>query len=161
MFNNTINFDTLFSNKYDSLGLLMINLQHMPVINPVSGLNSYGISCRYGWRQHPIKDTLIFHDGIDIIGEYGTEIRATADGVVIMAIYNGDGYGRKIIIDHGNGYQTLYAHLKCINVNIGDTVKQYDGIGEMGNSGLSTGTHLHYEVYHNGSTINPLILINY
>ena len=94
------------------------------------------------------------HKGIDIANRSGTPINSSAAGVVIFAGLHA-GYGRKVIVFHGFGYTTVYAHLLQINVNVGDEVTKGEVIGLMGSSGRSTGTHLHFEIYENGSPVNP------
>ncbi|WP_176222132.1 M23 family metallopeptidase [Tuberibacillus sp. Marseille-P3662] len=97
-----------------------------------------------------------FHKGIDIDGTMGTSILAADNGEVVSAGYNSGGYGKRIVIDHNNGFRTTYNHLSDIDVHTGQTVKKGQSIANMGTSGDSTGTHLHFEVIKNGSTQNPL-----
>lgn len=96
-----------------------------------------------------------YHKGIDISGVSDRTIKAADNGVVVSAGYDG-GYGNKVVINHNNGYKTIYAHLSSINVSAGETVEQGSAIGIMGTTGNSTGVHLHFEVYKNGSLQNPL-----
>jgi murein DD-endopeptidase MepM/ murein hydrolase activator NlpD len=96
-----------------------------------------------------------FHRGIDIANADGTPVHATADGIVRIASWQG-GYGRLIVLDHGHGYRTYYAHNSKLAVNVGDVVKRGQVISFMGTSGMSTGYHLHYEVWHNGQALNPM-----
>ncbi len=96
------------------------------------------------------------HEGIDLTASRGTKIFATADGIVLQARNTTGGYGRKIIIDHGFGYRTLYGHLHEIHVKPGQEVKRGDVIGLVGSTGLSVSPHLHYEVHVNGRPVNPL-----
>lgn len=96
-----------------------------------------------------------YHKGIDIAGVGNRSILAADNGVVVSAGWDNGGYGNKVIINHRNGYKTLYAHLSSINVNVGQTVTQGSKIGVMGTTGNSTGIHLHFEVYKNGSLVNP------
>ncbi|MCU9613463.1 M23 family metallopeptidase [Caldibacillus lycopersici] len=100
-----------------------------------------------------------FHKGIDIARPSNYTIKAADNGKVVSAGWDGD-YGNKIVIDHGNGMRTVYAHLSSINVSVGQTVAQGSKIGVMGSTGDSTGTHLHFEVYVNGSLKNPLNYLN-
>lgn len=95
------------------------------------------------------------HKGLDIANKTGTPIISSASGVVIFSGWHG-GYGRKVIIFHGFGYTTVYAHLNRINVNVGEEVEKGQQIGTMGNTGRSYGSHLHYEVYVEGIPVNPL-----
>jgi len=113
------------------------------------------ITSSYGWRIHPILHTRRFHDGVDIAAGYGTTIRAADDGKVIFAGWKG-AYGRTVIIDHGSGWSTMYGHTSRIVVSRGQTVSRGQKIAEVGSTGWSTGPHLHWTVYRNGSTVNPL-----
>src|SRR4029077_38261 len=115
------------------------------------------VTSYYGPRKSPMDDfdEQEFHRGIDIASDPGTAIRATADGVVRLASWQG-GYGRLIILDHGHGYRTYYAHNAQLLVKLGDAVKRGQVISYMGTSGMSTGYHLHYEVWHNGQVIIPM-----
>lgn len=112
----------------------------------------------YGNRTYKLKNETIsdFHLGIDLISaKYGTDyIVAFDSGKVVFAGYNG-GYGNVVYIDHGNGYQTRYAHQQYLNVKVGDYVQKGDVLGYMGATGNVTGAHLHFEVRINGSTVNP------
>lgn len=125
--------------------------QHTPSIWPALG----NITERYGYRIHPIGKYHHFHHGIDIANKLGTPVYATADGRVIEIGYNRD-YGRYILIDHGYGYTTFYAHLNKTYVYSDDPVTKYQIIAEIGNSGSSTGAHLHYEVRRYGRSTNPI-----
>lgn len=116
------------------------------------------VTSKYGNRTYYMngKQVSDFHSGIDLISsKYGTDyIIAFADGVVTYAGANG-GYGNVVYIDHGNGYQTRYAHQKYLNVKVGQAVKKGDVLGYMGTTGNSTGNHVHFEVRINGNTVNP------
>ena len=114
-----------------------------------------GIGSYFGYRTHPILGYSRLHGGLDIGGAWGQPIWATKEGVVIMARRNG-GYGNTIIIDHGNGYATLYGHQASFEVREGDYVETGQHIGNVGSTGLSTGPHLHFEIRLNGSVIDPL-----
>ena len=122
------------------------------------------ITSPFGMRLHPISGTYKMHNGIDIAGPSGTNIIASSNGQVTYVnkgcvagnMSCGGGYGNYIIITHGNGDQTLYAHLLSVSVNNGDTVQQGQVIGKMGTTGSSTGNHLHYEVIVGGSRVDPL-----
>ncbi|MGB3495463.1 MAG: peptidoglycan DD-metalloendopeptidase family protein [Elainellaceae cyanobacterium] len=120
-------------------------------IFPTSG----AITSRFGNRVHPILGYRRFHSGIDFGASYGTIIRAADSGQVIFAGWYG-GYGRAVIVNHGGGITTLYAHSSRLLVSEGATVEQGQAIAAVGSSGLSTGPHLHFEVRRNGSPINPL-----
>lgn len=113
------------------------------------------ISSHYGYRIHPITGRRQFHDGLDIAAPYGNSVYAYTDGRVVEAGWNG-GYGYCVLIDHGNGLRTRYAHLSKINVRVGQRVQTEERIGAIGSTGNSTGPHLHFEVIRNGRTENPL-----
>lgn len=130
-------------------------LAAMPAIQPIENKNLKHIASGYGRRWHPILKIMRMHDGIDFAAKVGTKVYATADGVIKSAAH-GHGYGNLIKIDHGFGYQTRYAHLSKFLVKRGEHVKRGQVIGLVGNTGLSTGPHLHYEVRKNGKTINPI-----
>lgn len=112
------------------------------------------ISSRFGMRVHPITGQYKSHTGMDIASNQGTAVYACDSGTVVLAEWYG-GYGNCIMIDHGNGYKTLYGHLSVISVSNGQTVSQGETIGQVGSTGNSTGPHLHLEVYKNGSRIDP------
>lgn len=117
---------------------------------------SHSISSPYGYRIHPIYGTKKFHSGIDIPASTGTSIVAADSGTVILASYgyNG-GYGNYVIISHGNGYTTRYAHCSSLSVSVGQNVSRGQHIANVGSTGASTGPHCHFEVRINGETQNP------
>lgn len=127
----------------------------IPSIYPCFGVISSG----FGLRVHPVFHDLIFHQGLDIANEMGTPIYATADGVV-QRLDSDSGYGKRIIIAHQDGYETRYGHLYSYQVHEGDEVCKGQIIGLMGSSGISTGSHLHYEVLQDGDKINPTAFLN-
>lgn len=129
-------------------------LRSLPLGKPAPGT----ISSTYGPRMDPITHTAAFHPGIDIIGNTGDEVRATAEGKVLFAGDNG-GYGNYILIDHGNQYTTGYGHLLKFRVKAGDHISRGQAIGLIGDTGRSTGPHLHYEISVNGKTIDPYKLL--
>lgn len=113
------------------------------------------ISSEFGLRLNPFGGrNYEIHDGLDFSGPVGEPILATAEGVVIQA-ENGGGYGLHVRLDHGFGYETLYGHMSDIQVKIGDRVKRGDIIGYLGNTGRSSGPHLHYSIYRHGEAVNP------
>ncbi|TCT14208.1 peptidase M23-like protein [Natranaerovirga pectinivora] len=124
---------------------------------PVPG---YGrISSQFGMRTHPIFKTQDFHNGIDIPAPTGTSVVAAAAGQVVEAGWN-NSYGYYIIIDHGSGFMTLYAHHSQLLVQRGQTVKKWQTIAKIGSTGNSTGPHLHFSIRRNGEWINPLTMLN-
>jgi hypothetical protein len=127
-------------------------LSNLGFISPVKG---FPITSSFGSRVHPIFGGESFHQGIDIGTPSGTPIKASKAGYVIFAGFNG-GYGKKIVIRHGGGYQTLYAHLDELFVQAGDRVKQEEVIGLSGSTGYVTGPHLHFEIHANQVAHNPL-----
>jgi murein DD-endopeptidase MepM/ murein hydrolase activator NlpD len=126
--------------------------KHLPAIKPADGFYSNG---GFGIRLHPVFGDYRFHEGLDIINEVGTPIYAAADGVVEFTGNRGT-YGKLIELDHGYNYKTIYAHLSSIGVRVGQVVKRGTFIGQMGRTGVVTGTHLHYEVIKAGVRINPV-----
>lgn len=113
------------------------------------------ISSDFGMRRSPISGRRLFHKGVDLVAPYGTPVLVSSAGDVIVAGWSAEGYGNHVIVDHGHGYRTLYAHLSELSVEEGDTVEGGDVIGLLGNTGYSTGPHLHYEVWVDGSPANP------
>ena len=113
------------------------------------------ITSNFGYRYDPYTAEKSFHRGIDITSQMGTPVLASADGQIISAVYDPN-YGKMILIDHGNSVVTRYAHLSEVNVSEGDRVQRGQLIGAVGNTGRSTGSHLHYEVEVNGIAVNPL-----
>ncbi|HEX5413287.1 MAG TPA: M23 family metallopeptidase [Terriglobia bacterium] len=122
----------------------------MPAIWPVHGY----ITGRFGKRLDPFSGEGAFHPGVDIGARYGTDVKATGDGMVIEAERDA-GYGRSILVDHGDGITTRYAHMSRIFVIVGEEVKRGELIGAVGMSGRTTGPHLHYEVLIHGAPVNP------
>lgn len=118
-------------------------------------LKNIYVTCKYGWRIHPITKKRSFHHGVDLRAKMRTEIHAIADGTVILAGQNG-GYGQTVKLDHGNGIVSMYAHCSWLNVRKGDKVTQGRVIALSGNTGMSTGPHLHFGIYVNGGSIDPL-----
>jgi murein DD-endopeptidase MepM/ murein hydrolase activator NlpD len=125
-----------------------------PSIWPTFGRVTSG----YGWRIHPLTKIRQFHYGIDIANLKGTPVRATADGRVVLAGWQGT-YGRIVIIDHGQGFSTRYAHNSTVLVKPGENVKRGQIIALIGNTGRSTGPHLLYEVWYQGKPVNPLLYV--
>jgi murein DD-endopeptidase MepM/ murein hydrolase activator NlpD len=126
-------------------------LQNIPLGAPVYGV----ITSRFGWRKDPINGKSAYHRGLDIRGPRGKDVRATAFGTVFKEGYD-SGNGRYVLLDHGNGFRTKYAHLKKSLVKKGDSVARGDVVGLVGNSGRSTGPHVHYEIHYDDKIVNPL-----
>ena len=127
-----------------------------PSINPLSPGDPFWMTSSYGYRKDPFTGARDWHPGIDLSGRTGTDIHASGGGTVIDAGYCPYGYGKQILIDHGFGYVSRYAHLDDLLVKRGEEVTRGQVIGKMGNTGRSTGPHLHYEVHRNGQTVNPM-----
>ncbi len=131
-------------------------LEHMPAIIPISNWDLKYIGSGFSKRRwHPILKRWREHDGIDFVARVGKDIRASGDGVVSSARISSS-FGKVVEIDHGYGLTTLYAHMSKIHVKRGQKVKRGEVIGEVGNTGLSAGAHLHYEVHVNGKPVDPV-----
>ena len=130
-------------------------LQSIPAIQPVANKDLKRTASGYGMRIDPIYKTAKFHAGMDFSANTGTPVYATGNGRVKKAGWQ-SGYGKIIIVDHGFGYETWYAHLNKYNVRVGQKVIRGEVIGEVGNTGKSTGPHLHYEVHLKGKVMNPV-----
>ncbi|MBZ4219308.1 MAG: M23 family metallopeptidase [Chlorobium sp.] len=122
----------------------------IPNIKPVNG----SITSTFGRRLHPIYNITLFHSGIDFSASEGTRVHSTGDGIVAFSGYD-KGYGQKVIINHGYGYKTIYAHLSKSLVRQGQKIKRAEIIALSGNTGVSTGPHLHYEVQKDNIKVNP------
>ncbi|MBD3749505.1 MAG: M23 family metallopeptidase [Sphingobacteriales bacterium] len=146
------------SKSYDELAKAVKSKGNMmaaiPAIQPINSKRLRGIS-GFGYRMHPIYKIRKIHEGIDFAAPTGTPIYATGDGVIIAAGQE-RGYGNRIMISHGFGYVTKYAHMSKFKVKRGQRVHRGDVIGFVGNTGASTGPHCHYEVIKNGHPINPI-----
>jgi murein DD-endopeptidase MepM/ murein hydrolase activator NlpD len=142
----------------DEVASLTLRKQEMlasiPSVQPIP-TDQTAISSGYGQRLHPIHKIVKMHAGMDFTSPVGTEIHATGDGTVEFADYATNGYGIHVIIDHGFDYKTLYGHMDQLKVRRGEKVKRGDLIGYVGNTGLSAGPHLHYEVHKNNEPIDP------
>ncbi len=145
--------------SFDSLRDMAANQQdrlaHIPSIQPISYKDMKQMASGYGYRVDPVYGTTKFHEGMDFASNVGTRVYATGEGTVISAGWK-SAYGNLIEIDHGYGYMTRYAHLSKIDVRVGQKVTRGDYIGQVGNTGKSTGPHLHYEVRHDGVPQNPV-----
>lgn len=145
------------SQSLDTVNRLVIEkekmLQSIPAIRPIKNMSR--VASGFGMRYHPILKTLRRHTGIDISAPRGTPVYATANGVV-SSENAGSGYGTNVVINHGYSYKTVYAHLSKKAVRAGQRVTRGQLIGYVGNTGLSLGAHLHYEVRKNGTPVNPV-----
>lgn len=144
-------YDEVFDMAKNKADMLASIPAIIPVANGVERLVS-----GFGFRIHPIYKTRRMHTGVDFLAPTGTPIYATGNGKVVEAERSNHGYGRMVVIDHGYGYQTLYAHLSQIRVREGQEIKRGEIIGLVGNTGTSTAPHLHYEVIRNGRKVNPV-----
>ncbi|MTI23227.1 M23 family metallopeptidase [Fulvivirga sp. RKSG066] len=148
------------SKSYDDIVELAENKVKMfaaiPAIQPISNQELIRLASGYGYRIHPIYKVKKLHTGIDFSAPIGTPIYATADGTVSKAKVRFSGYGKTVEIDHGFGFKTRYAHMHDFEVKEGQQVKRGQIIGYVGNTGLSTAPHLHYEVIRNDKKINPV-----
>ncbi len=148
------------SKSYDELTKLIKNKEQMlasiPAIQPVSNKDLKRIASGFGYRIDPVYKTPRMHTGLDFTAETGTPVYATGDGIVEVAGSQGDGYGNKVVINHGYGYETLYGHNSKVLVHAGEKVKRGQTIALVGSTGKSTGPHCHYEVWKNGTKIDPV-----
>lgn len=143
-------------NGFDRMALYRLAAARMPFAVPVKG--GFRFTSPYGYRKDPKGRGTRMHAGTDFAAPRGTPIHSTGDGVVLKAGWQG-GYGKTVTIRHSYGITTLYAHLSEIRVKEGQTISRGDRIGDMGNTGRSTGNHLHYEVRVDGKPVNPMIYI--
>jgi hypothetical protein len=127
-----------------------------PAIQPISMRDLVRFGSSFGTRMHPILKVVRPHEGIDLTAHRGTNIYATADGRVVQAGYRAGGFGKKVLIDHGYGYETVYGHCDEVLVEPGQLVKRGEVIARVGSTGLSKSPHLHYEVHVNGRPVDPI-----
>ncbi len=139
--------------RIDSVGRTCNNI---PSIQPVINKQLTLLTASYGMRYHPFFKTLQSHQGVDYTIPEGSSVFATADGVVKDVAERNSTSGQTVTIDHGNGYETSYAHLSTINVRRGQQVRRGDIIALSGDTGLSLAPHLHYEIRHNGMRVDPI-----
>lgn len=136
-------------------------VSHIPAVPPIlPKKGSYRMASPFGYRTDPVYGGTRFHSGQDFAADVGYPVYVTGDGVVEKVNYGFTGYGNEIIIDHGFGYRTRYAHLSRIDVAKGMKVTRGDQIGAVGKTGKATGPHLHYEVLYKGNAINPYSYMN-
>ena len=131
-----------------------VKMQNLPAIQPVLNKNLTRIASGYGWRVDPVYNTRRFHEGMDFTAPTGTDVYATGNGTVTFSGWR-QGFGNVVIIDHGFNYETYYAHLSKSLVREGQRVIRGDIIALVGNTGKSTGPHLHYEVHFKGAPVDP------
>ena len=131
-------------------------LAAIPSIQPISNRTLNRVSSGFGYRIDPVYKDRRLHPGLDFTAPIGTPIYAAADGVVKDAGFNTGGYGNRVVVNHGFGYETLYAHMVRIKARVGTRVKRGEVIGYVGSTGKSTGPHLHYEVHKNGTQLDPI-----
>lgn len=148
------------SKSFDEVSKLSKNAGEMaqciPAISPIlPDPEKYRISSSFGFRSDPFHGRLTRHTGVDFAMKQGTPVYVTGDGVVETVKFEFFGYGNQVVVDHGFGYKTRYAHMKSIGVVEGMKVKRGECLGLSGNSGRSSGAHLHYEVLYKGSQVNP------
>lgn len=150
----------LQSKSFDQVSILAKNKEKMmtsvPAINPVALKGPLRLMENFGGRIDPVYRRWAYHEGIDISGPQGTPIYVTGDGIVELTEYSFRGYGNQILVNHGFGYHTRYAHLSKVLVKPGQRVKRGEKIGLMGSTGKSTGSHLHYEVLVRNKPVNPV-----
>lgn len=149
------------SKSFDDVKNMALDKEKMlaaiPGIQPVANKDLKRMASGYGRRIHPIYKVRKMHWGMDFSAKTGTPIFATGDGKITNnRKIGGSGYGKYVVIDHGYGYQTLYAHMSKVAVRKGQKVKRGDVIGYVGNTGRSAGPHLHYEVVKDGKKVNPI-----
>ena len=131
-------------------------LAAIPAIQPVRNENLKRMASGFGYRSDPFTKARKFHEGMDFTAKMGTPVFASGDGIVSRADNTASGFGNHIVIRHGFGYETLYAHLSRYKARVGQYVKRGDIIGYVGSTGRSEAPHLHYEVHKNGDVVNPL-----
>ena len=148
------------SKSYDNLIKLAENkedmLRSIPSIIPISNKDLTRTASGYGWKIHPFYKISKFHFGMDFTAPLGTEVFATGKGTVVSVLTTQRGLGKQIVIDHGFGYTSIYAHLSNFNVRVGQKVQRGDIIGFVGSTGTSVANHLHYEIKLNGVNVDPV-----
>jgi murein DD-endopeptidase MepM/ murein hydrolase activator NlpD len=158
---NNLSLVTAYQEKsFDEITGLIKNkeksLASIPAIQPISNKNLTRIASGFGYRIDPVLKIMRPHMGLDFTAPIGTPIYATADGKVKDAGFNTGGFGNRVIISHGFGYETWYGHMVRIKARVGEIVKRGEVIGYVGTSGKSTGPHCHYEVHRNGIPLDPI-----
>ena len=136
-------------------------VSHIPAVPPIFPKpGSFHLASPFGYRTDPVYGGTRFHSGQDLAAQTGYPVYVTGDGVVVKVNYSFSGYGNEVVVDHGFGYKTRYAHLSRMDVAEGMKVRRGDRIGAVGSSGKATGPHLHYEVIYKGNAINPYGFMN-
>jgi len=130
-------------------------LMTLPAIQPIENRDLTYTAAGFGYKMHPILRTKKFHEGMDFAAPLGTPVRATGDGTVVETQKDGP-QGIRVIIEHGFGYKTIYAHLESFSVKRGQKVSRGETIGKVGSTGMSIAPHLHYEVHKNGKPVDPI-----
>ena len=158
---NNLSLRTAFqTNSFVEITTMVKNkeklLRAIPAIQPVSNKNLKRVASGFGYRIDPLYKDYRLHAGLDFSAPIGTPIYATSDGVIQAAGFNTDGYGNKVVINHGYGYQTLYGHMVRVKAKVGQSIKRGEVIGYVGSTGKSTGAHLHYEVIKRGAKVDPV-----
>lgn len=160
-FNDLIEYHTEITNIKSRIeerdSIAYHTLEDIPIYCPIKIKTLKSISSDYGWRIHPIHKYPHLHAGIDLSAKSGTEVFSAGAGIVERVEISKYGYGNQVIISHADNYKTRYAHLKDIFVEKGDTIPAKKLIGTVGDTGLTTGPHLHYELLKNGYTMDPLL----
>ncbi|MAP54648.1 M23 family metallopeptidase [Altibacter sp.] len=148
------------SRSLDEIAQLAVEKEKLlvaiPAIQPVKNEDLTRVASGFGYRTDPFTKATKFHFGMDFTAPRGTPVYASGDGRIVRADNTATGYGNHIRIDHGYGYESLYAHLYKYNVRVGQTVKRGDLIGFVGSTGRSEAPHLHYEIFKDGERINPI-----
>jgi murein DD-endopeptidase MepM/ murein hydrolase activator NlpD len=146
--------------SFDAIANMVKNKEQLlaaiPSIQPISNRNLNRIASGFGYRIDPVYKDRRLHAGLDFTAPTGTPIYATADGIIKDAGFNTGGYGNRVVINHGFGYETIYAHMYRIKARIGAKIKRGEVIGYVGNTGKSTGPHCHYEVHRKGIPLDPI-----
>lgn len=148
------------SNSLDRVYAEAVDNQHFlackPSINPISPGDPIWLTSSYGYRADPFTKRRTAHHGIDLAGPTGLDIHCTGEGIVTISHVSRYGYGKEIVVDHGYGFTSRYAHLDDIHVKVGQKVKRGEVVGTLGDTGRSTGPHLHYEIRKDGHPVNPM-----
>lgn len=152
---NASNVDDLFSQINSECEYLGKSVAHIPSILPIKDFSIGQTGASVGKKINPFYKTVVEHDGIDLLGALGTDVVATADGVVVESVRSKRGRGNSVTIDHKNGYRTVYSHLGDVLVRKGKIVARGDVIGRVGLSGMSFAPHLHYGVFYNEKVMDP------